>query len=179
MTIEELGNAAPTWLRIAETKDADVWLDKRGRVVWHQGEFLGGEFLGSEFRGGEFLGGAFLGGAFLGGAFRGGEFRGGEFRGGEFRGGAFLGGAFRGGEVWGDTVGKTIAPQRILTLTSVDGWPKTLCAVDGVAWLKAGCHLFTLADAYRHWADREDRRETYAMLAGISGVAEQWGLRPE
>jgi hypothetical protein len=150
----------------ADTKDADVAYDILGRMIWLSGAFLGGAFLGGEFWGGEFRGGVFRGGAFLGGEFWGGEFQGGEFLGGEFRGGEFLGGEVRGHRVtW------------LHTLTNCEGYPKTLCAVDGVAWILAGCQWFTLADAKLHWAERSDRPLTRAAMLMASEVARQQGLR--
>lgn len=95
-----------------------------------------------------------------------GAFLGGEFWGGEFRGGEFLGGEVRGHRVtW------------LHTLTNCEGYPKTLCAVDGVAWILAGCQWFTLADAKLHWAERSDRPLTRAAMLMASEVARQQGLR--
>jgi hypothetical protein len=150
MKIAELPNC-PAWLSQADTKDADVAYDILGRMIWLSGAFLGGEFLRGEFWGGEFRGGAFRGGAFLGGEFQGGEFLGGEVRGHRV--------------TW------------LHTLTNCEGYPKTLCAVDGVAWILAGCQWFTLADAKLHWAERSDRPLTRAAMLMASEVARQQGLR--
>jgi uncharacterized protein YjbI with pentapeptide repeats len=163
MTIKELKKISkcPEWLLSANTQDADVSVTKAGYVTWNGGDFLGGNFRGGDFRGGDFLGGNFLGG----------NFRGGNFRGGNFLGGNFLGGNFLGGNVRGTR------PTRILTLCHVDGCPKTLCAVNGVAFILAGCRWFTLAEARKHWSKREDRTTTFAMLRGIEAVAKQWKLK--
>jgi uncharacterized protein YjbI with pentapeptide repeats len=58
-----------------------------------------------------------------------------------------------------------------------EGYSKTLCDVDGVAWILAGCRWFTLAEARKHWAERDDRPITRAMLEGIAAVAKLRGLK--
>ncbi len=123
MTIDELiaKGECPDWLRLADTKDADVKIDTWGIVLWSRGNFLGGNFLGGKVNGKD--------------------------------------------------------AQRVLTVTACEGWPKTLCDVDGVAYVLAGCQFFTLAAAIEHWRNRPDRVMTFAMLAGVSEVAKLWGLK--
>ena len=141
------------------------------------GYFLGGYFGGGYFGGGYFLGGYFGGGYFLGGSFLGGSFEGGSFLGGYFLGGSFEGGSFLGGYFEGGRIGKT-KPAWILTvIPQVEGYTKTLAAVDGVAWVLAGCRWFTLAEARLHWANRPDRAATYALLEVVAALAKARGLR--
>lgn len=78
MTIEELGDNAPQWLREAKTKYADVTITASGYVIWHGGEWLGGWWHGGKWLDGEWLDG--------------------EWRGGEWRGGVWLGGTWHGPE---------------------------------------------------------------------------------
>ena len=134
-------------------------------MTWNSGDFCGGNFRG----------GNFFGSDFFGSDFRGGNFRGGNFRGGDFCGGNFLDGDFCGGNIVTE-LGR-FKPRRILTVTSeVEGWPKTLVDLDGVAYILAGCRWFTLADARKHWKERSDRTLTYALLEGAAAVAKLWGL---
>jgi len=164
MKISECSNA-PQWLIDATTIDANITVLSDGWVYWHGGSFEGGSFKGGSFEGGSFKGGSFLGGSFLGG----------YFLGGSFLGGSFLGGSFKGGSVCGDN--KSLNPTWILTvIPQIEGYPKTLCAVDGVAWIKAGCHLFTLSDARKHWSKRSDRTMTRVLLEGVAALAKEKGL---
>ena len=55
-----------------------------------------------------------------------------------------------------------------------DGYRKCIAQVDGVAYIGAGCRWFTLADAIKHWADREDRPLTRCLMQSAISVA---GLR--
>jgi hypothetical protein len=188
MTIAELKKTGkcPEWLALAITDGADVTVTEMGWVIWKYGnfrggnfrggDFWGGDFWGGDFWGGDFRGGDFWGGNFWGGDFWGGDFRGGDFRGGNFRGGNFRGGDFWGGDFWGGNA-HGVKADRILTMCHVDGWPKTLCAINGVAYILAGCQWFTLADARKHWSKRPDRTNTLAMLTGIEIVAKQWKLK--
>jgi len=189
MKISECSNA-PQWLIDATTIDANITVLSDGWVYWHGGSFEGGSFKGGSFEGGSFKGGffldgyfeggsfeggSFLGGSFKGGSFLGGSFLGGYFLGGSFLGGSFLGGSFKGGSVCGDN--KSLNPTWILTvIPQIEGYPKTLCAVDGVAWIKAGCHLFTLSDARKHWSKRSDRTMTRVLLEGVAALAKEKGL---
>lgn len=75
MTIAELGDKAPVWLREANTAGADVTVSESGWVTWRGGEWLGGEWLG----------GAWLGGTWQGGTWHGGTWRDGTWRGSENR----------------------------------------------------------------------------------------------
>ena len=135
-------------MKIAELPNCPAWLSQADTKDADVAYDILGRMI--------WLSGAFLGGAFLGGEFWGGEFRGGEFLGGEVRGHRVT---------W------------LHTLTNCEGYPKTLCAVDGVAWILAGCQWFTLADAKLHWAERSDRPLTRAAMLMASEVARQQGLR--
>jgi hypothetical protein len=157
MTIVELVKLGkcPDWLRLAETKEANVEIDVWNRVVWLGGDWLGGVWLGGDWHGGDWLGG--------------------DWHGGDWLGGVWLGGVWHGGRVGFEAANRKEA-RRVHTLAHCEGYPKTLCDIDGVAYILAGCHLFTLAEAFDHWRDRKDRVITYAMLTGIAEVAKQWGL---
>jgi len=53
----------------------------------------------------------------------------------------------------------------VADLGITDGYRKTLCSVEGSAWIAAGCRWFALKDALRHWRHhREDRRDSYACM---------------
>ena len=64
-----------------------------------------------------------------------------------------------------------------LDLGFADGYRKCIANVNGVAYIGAGCHWFTLAAALRHWDDKPDRIETMCLmqsaifLAGYHGLA--------
>ncbi|MGE3350080.1 MAG: hypothetical protein AB7I35_21845, partial [Ramlibacter sp.] len=66
-----------------------------------------------------------------------------------------------------------------LCLGHADGYGKGLSAVDGVAWIGAGCRWFTLADALRHWGDKPDRKLTMCLMQAAIAVAAERGLRHE
>jgi hypothetical protein len=57
MTIEELGDKVPKWLRDAKTENADVII-KDGQVIWCGGLWCGGAWWGGTWCGGEWRGGA-------------------------------------------------------------------------------------------------------------------------
>ena len=78
--------------------------------------------------------------------------------------------------------GCKIREQRVTWINSVvvcDGYCKSLCEVDGVAWIMSGCRWFTLANARRHWAHKSNRVTTFLMLEGIAAVAKSRNLREE
>lgn len=61
-----------------------------------------------------------------------------------------------------------------------DGYWKSLSAVDGVAYIGAGCRWFPLADAIRHWSNHaQDRRATLALMQAAKALAEIHGLKEE
>ena len=65
----------------------------------------------------------------------------------------------------------------VACLGHADGYGKSLCNKDGVAYIGAGCRWFTLAEALRHWDNKPDRVETMCLmqsaifLAGYHGLA--------
>ena len=60
----------------------------------------------------------------------------------------------------------------IADLGSYEGYRKCLCALDGVAYIGAGCRWFTLKEAKKHWsAKKKDRRITRSMLTTASLIA--------
>ena len=112
MTIKELGDIAPQWLREAKTDGENVDI-VGGAVIWHGGVWHGGEWRGGVWHCGEWCGGVWRGGVWCDGVWcdgvwRGGEWcdgvwcdgvwRGGEWRGGVWRGGEWCGGEWHGGE---------------------------------------------------------------------------------
>ena len=102
MTIEELGERCPAWLREAKTKRADVSITG-SVVIWHGGEWCGGVWRGGVWCGGVWRGGVWRGGEWCGGVWRGGVWRDGVWCGGVWRDGVWRGGEWRGG-VWCDGV---------------------------------------------------------------------------
>ena len=74
MTINELGEKCPQWLKDADTRDADVEIGPLGVVVWRGGVWRGGEWRGGVWRGGVWRDGEWRGGVWHGGVWRGGEF---------------------------------------------------------------------------------------------------------
>ena len=99
MTIDELGDRCPQWLRDAQTSNADVSVSQYRYVTWCDGEWRGGVWRGGEWRDGEWHGGVWRGGEWCGGVWRGGVWRGGVWHGGVWRDGEWCGGVWRGG-VW-------------------------------------------------------------------------------
>ena len=66
----------------------------------------------------------------------------------------------------------------IACLGFADWYWKSLSAVDGVAYIGAGCRWFTLAEAIRHWTNHEeDRRATMALMQAAKALAELHNLR--
>ena len=66
----------------------------------------------------------------------------------------------------------------ICTLGLADGYQKSLSAVDGVAYIGAGCRWFTLDDAIKHWSNHdEDRNMTLCLLESAKAVAKLKGLK--
>ncbi len=191
MKIEDLKDC-PQWIKDAQTFEADVNLvngviiwrggDWHGGVwhggVWHGGDWHGGVWRGGDWYGGVWRGGVWRGGDWHGGVWHGGDWHGGDWHDGVWHGGGWHGGDWHGGDWYGGTV-KSKVVTRILTLTYCESYPKTLVAVNGVAYILAGCQFFTLAAARKHWADRQDRPITRAMLVGIAAVAKDWGLTEE
>lgn len=52
-----------------------------------------------------------------------------------------------------------------------DGYRKCIAQVDGVAYIGAGCRWFTLADALRHWDNKEDRILTMCLMQSAVFIA--------
>jgi hypothetical protein len=68
----------------------------------------------------------------------------------------------------------------IADIGHADGYRKTLCSLDGVATIGAGCRQFTLADALRHWETHaDDRSMTLCMMQSAIAIAGLHGLRFE
>ncbi|MGL5935294.1 MAG: hypothetical protein ACRCZI_06685 [Cetobacterium sp.] len=80
----------PDWLKIADTRDADVEL-YNGGVVWHYGTWKGGIWQGGEWQGGVWQGGVWQGGIWQGGIWQGGVWQGGIWQGGIWRRGVWEG----------------------------------------------------------------------------------------
>jgi hypothetical protein len=58
-----------------------------------------------------------------------------------------------------------------------DGHLKSLCAVEGVAYIGAGCRWFTLDQAIKHWSThKEDRRATMCLMESAKALAKMYGL---
>ena len=81
--------------------------------------------------------------------------------------------------VWHGGTVREVSVKMIGTFTFCDSHHKTLFAVDGVAWILAGCRWFTLAHAKKHWAGREDRVFTRASLHSAVALAKHFGLKEE
>jgi hypothetical protein len=198
MKISEWPNA-PQWLRDARTENADVEISESGYVTWRGGTWHGGYWHGGYWRGGDWLGGTWWGGDWRGGTWHGGDWLGGDWRGGTWwggdwlggnwlggtwlggywRGGDWLGGDWLGGDWRGGKVNEIEGAKVIITFAHCDGWPKTLVDVNGEAWILAGCRWFNFADARKHWAGREDRIMTRALLHGAYHLAKHMGLKCE
>jgi len=68
--------------------------------------------------------------------------------------------------------------REAIDLGSYEGYRKAIAQIDGVAYIGAGCHWFTLEDAKKHWAGRAaDRPITQAMLVMASEIARLKGWR--
>ena len=53
-----------------------------------------------------------------------------------------------------------------------DGYRKCIAQVNGVAYIGAGCHWFTLAQAIAHWQSKADKRElTLCLLESAKCIA--------
>ncbi len=96
-----------------------------------------------------------------------------------WRGGTWHGGDWWGGDWLGGKVNEIEGAKVIITFAHCDGWPKTLVDVNGEAWILAGCRWFNFADARKHWAGREDRIMTRALLHGAYHLAKHMGLKCE
>ena len=71
---------------------------------------------------------------------------------------------------WGARVGPNA--QWVACVGFADGYYKDLCAVDGVAYIGAGCRWFTLGEALRHWGNHpEERHATMALMEGAKALA--------
>lgn len=78
--------------------------------------------------------------------------------------------------------GAVVGPnsEALHDLGYADGYRKTLCRVGTVAYIGAGCHWFTLADALRHWrAHDDDRSQTLCLMKSAVAFAEHYGLTHE
>ena len=56
-----------------------------------------------------------------------------------------------------------------------DGYMKTLCMVNGIAYISAGCRWMTLADAIVHWGEKPNREVTSCLLKSAIAIAELRG----
>jgi hypothetical protein len=57
-----------------------------------------------------------------------------------------------------------------------DGCRKCIAEVDGVAYIGAGCHWFTLDEAVAHWGNHnEDRTMTMALMESAKAIANAKG----
>jgi carbonic anhydrase/acetyltransferase-like protein (isoleucine patch superfamily) len=65
----------------------------------------------------------------------------------------------------------------IAVLGHCEGYVKTLCDRDGVAWINAGCRSFSLDDAISHWAGKEARPEAMKLMDKALGLAREHQLR--
>ena len=58
-----------------------------------------------------------------------------------------------------------------------DGYRKCIAQIDGVAYIGAGCHWFTLADALTHWSNKADRELTMCLMKAAVHIASLRGWR--
>jgi len=66
----------------------------------------------------------------------------------------------------------------IADIGHADGYRKTLCDLDGIAYIGAGCRWFCLQDALNHWSNhQEDRRATMALMQSAKALADLHGLK--
>ena len=60
-----------------------------------------------------------------------------------------------------------------------EGYRKAMCVKEGRVYISAGCRYFTLAEAFLHWADQENRPITKAMLNFARDIAKLKGWKEE
>lgn len=66
----------------------------------------------------------------------------------------------------------------IADIGAADGHRKCISAVDGVAYIGAGCRWFTLADALKHWGNHpKDRRATMCLMEAAKAFADLRGIK--
>ena len=63
------------------------------------------------------------------------------------------------------------AGTEAIDLGWADGYRKCIAQVDGVAYIGAGCRWFTLADALKHWDDKDDRVLTMCLMQSAIYIA--------
>ena len=66
----------------------------------------------------------------------------------------------------------------IANIGTCDGYAKSLCSVNGVAYIGAGCRWFTLDEAIAHWSNHQsDRSMTLCLMESAKALAKLKGLR--
>jgi len=162
MKIEELGSAAPQWLREAKTMDADVDVEE-GYVIWWGGTWEGGVWNGGVWKGGVWWGGVWEDGSWWGGTWKGGVWNGGTWWGGIWKGGTWKGGVWKGG-IWEDGyIGRHQSTQHPLVLAGLD-W----MVVAGSSHLTIGCQQHTF-DRWEAFSDDD--------IAAMHPRALEWWVR--
>jgi NDP-sugar pyrophosphorylase family protein len=58
-----------------------------------------------------------------------------------------------------------------LDLGWCDGYRKTYCEVNDVAYIGAGCRWFTLDEAIKHWSNKPDRVMTLCLMESAKALA--------
>ena len=71
------------------------------------------------------------------------------------------------------------AGAEAIDLGWADGYRKCIAQVDGVAYIGAGCRWFTLADALKHWDNKDDRVLTMCLMQSAIYIARYKGWSHE
>ena len=77
----------------------------------------------------------------------------------------------------GDDVSLGDGCKNAVDIGFADGYRKCLAEVNGVAYIGAGCRWFTLADALKHWGEKEDRKLTMCLMQSAIAIADLNGWK--